>query len=295
MLVAAPLRVVAQGADALGEDRVVGGHRAAFAGRAEVLAGVEPEAAEASHRAGAAAAVVGAVRLRRVFDDRDAVAVGDREDGVHRRRLAVEMDRQDRLGARRDRRLESSRVEGAPPQVDVDEDRPRADVADRPGGGDEGHRHRDHLVAGTDVEGVEGEVERARAAVDGDRVRAAAVRREVAFEALDPGAEDEGRVVEHAGELVQQLGAQALDLGLEVDEGDAHGDGILRQAVTARAGRAGGRRRHPGRGERPAQRSGRSQRRHQSPSTRSTCAPSRPMAKRSTASVGKKCTWVSMV
>ena len=57
---------------------VVGDDDAALAVGAEVLAGIEAEAAGHADAAGAAALVLGAVRLAGVLDDGNAVAVGDR-------------------------------------------------------------------------------------------------------------------------------------------------------------------------------------------------------------------------
>ena len=56
--------------------------------------------------ADAAAVVFGAVRLGGVLDHDQAVLPGDLHDRVHVGRLAVEVDRHDGLGPRRDRRLD---------------------------------------------------------------------------------------------------------------------------------------------------------------------------------------------
>src|SRR5207244_12526142 len=95
--------------------------------RAEVLRGKEGEAAEVAERAGADAAELRADRLRRVLDDRDVVAAGDGVDLVHRRALAVEVDRHDRSRLRRDARLDLRRGEVVVVEDDVDEGRHRAE------------------------------------------------------------------------------------------------------------------------------------------------------------------------
>ena len=56
------------------EFRVVGDHRPALAVCAEILAGIEAEAAEIADGSGAAALVLRAVSLRRVLDDDEPVA-----------------------------------------------------------------------------------------------------------------------------------------------------------------------------------------------------------------------------
>ena len=96
--------VVAVEPEPVGEPVVVGRGEAALAGH-QVLRGVQAE-----HRrpelAGPAAAVRRAEGLRGVLDDREAVALGDRDERVHVGHEAVQVDGHDRLRARRDRRLD---------------------------------------------------------------------------------------------------------------------------------------------------------------------------------------------
>jgi len=66
--VAFALAVVAQHADAVGELRVVGGHRAAVGQGAEILGRVEAPRHRVAMRADAPAAPTRAVALRRVLD-----------------------------------------------------------------------------------------------------------------------------------------------------------------------------------------------------------------------------------
>ena len=87
------------------------------------------------------------VGLGGVLDDRDAAAAADLQERLHVGRLAVQVDRQDRPGPPRDLALDLAQVHRVGDRIDVDEDRRGPDVADRPGGGDEGHRDRDDLVA----------------------------------------------------------------------------------------------------------------------------------------------------
>ena len=88
---------------ALGERGVVGDDRAAVAERAEVLRRVEAERAGDADRADRPAVGRGEVRLAAVFDEREAVPRGDALERRHVGRLAVEVHRQDRARARRDR------------------------------------------------------------------------------------------------------------------------------------------------------------------------------------------------
>ena len=77
VIVPAVLSVVAEAADAGGDGVVIGDDRAGFAKGAEVLAGVEAEAADAADRADAAALMLGAVSLGGILDQRKAVSIGD--------------------------------------------------------------------------------------------------------------------------------------------------------------------------------------------------------------------------
>ena len=153
-----------------GELVVVGDERAAVAPAAEVLGRVEAEAAGVAERADAAAAVAGAVGLAGVLDHGDAAAGGrargsgpcrpvrpKRWTGITRGCAGVSACS-----------TISARDHGGL-GVDVDQDRGRADGADRLGGGDEGVGGDDHLVAGADPEAAQGELERRRAGGDADR------------------------------------------------------------------------------------------------------------------------------
>ena len=87
------------------------------------------------------------VGLAGVLDDDQAVAVGDRLDHVHVGHEAEQVDRADRPGSRRDRRLDPLRVDQVRVGLDVDEDRRGARVQDRVGRGRERVRDGDDLVA----------------------------------------------------------------------------------------------------------------------------------------------------
>ena len=71
---------------------------------------------------------------------------------VHRGRVAVEVHRHDRHGARRDRRRDRVRVEAEAARLDVDEDRLGADQAHGVRGGGERERRHDDLVARPDAQ-----------------------------------------------------------------------------------------------------------------------------------------------
>src|SRR6202035_2231693 len=77
-------------------------------------------------------------------------------------------------------------VEGA--GIDVDEHRTRAQVAENLGGRGESIRRGDNLVAGSDAERPQREVQRSGAMRKGDRVLGADILGEFAFEAFGLGA-----------------------------------------------------------------------------------------------------------
>src|SRR4029077_6516953 len=103
VVVAIGLAAVTQAFGQTRSGRIADGQRAAVAERAEVLGRVEAVGRGRTEAADRTPGAGGQVRLATVFDDREAVTLGDREDRRHVGRLPVEMHRHDRGGARRDR------------------------------------------------------------------------------------------------------------------------------------------------------------------------------------------------
>jgi hypothetical protein len=157
------------------------------AGRAEILGRVETEAAGVADRADppplAGDRAPGAVRLRRVLDERRAVPAGERDEPVEVGGLAVEMDGDDGL----DRPLREQRRGGVDVDrvvvADVHEQRRGAAPHDRLDGRGEREGDGEHRVAGADVERLQRELDRVRAVGDADDVRRAEVARELRLEA----------------------------------------------------------------------------------------------------------------
>ena len=205
MVVAGPLAVRAQQPDLVGDRRVVRHEPAAVAPGAEVLRGVEGEAAGVAHRARATAGEPGAVRLAGVLDDGDALGPRQLEDRVEVERAPVEMDGDHRARARRDRALDQLGRDERGARIDVDEARRRARQRDRLGGRDERVRRHDHLVAAADAERAQRQHQGFGARGDADGVRRAAVPRELLLEGLDLGAERERRAARDPLDLAQQL------------------------------------------------------------------------------------------
>ena len=119
---------------------------AAFAGR-HLLVRVEAEHRRRAVGTDRAALVLGAERLGRVLDQRQAVPFADRAQLVELARVAEHVDGHDRLRPRGDRRVDRGRVEVQRRRVDVREHRRRALEDEAVRRGDERDRRRDHLVA----------------------------------------------------------------------------------------------------------------------------------------------------
>ena len=186
----------------------------------EVLARVEAEAGRVAQGPGPASLPLRPVGLGGVLEDRKVVTSSDLVDGRHVRGVAVEVDGQDELRARRDRALEPLGIQGEGVGVDVDEDRRRPHQQDRLAGGDEGVGDGHDLVPGADAVGSERQVERVGAVGHRAGVGGAAEIGVFPLELLDVGPEDERRAREHTVDRRVDLRAQALELGLEVDHGD---------------------------------------------------------------------------
>ena len=160
------------------------------------------------------------MRLRGVFDHREVVAAGQRQQRVQVGRLTEQMDRDDGLRARGDRVRRLVDVDRAGQRVDVNEHRCGAGVPDGRHRGDKGEGHSDHLVARPDTGGQQSQVEGTRARVDRDTMVGTAIGRELLFEGGHVRPESEPA----AGEDVQDGGVDlVLDrgvLGLQIDQRD---------------------------------------------------------------------------
>ena len=220
VVVLLPTAVVAQHTQVLGHLRILGGHQPAVAVAAEVLAGEEAEGAGIAHAAGLLAADVGAEGLGTVLDDFEIMLVGNRLDGRHIRRLAEQVYRDDRLGLCGHGRLDLVRVDIEGLGIDIDEHRRGADVEDRLGGGDEGERGGDDLVAFADASGDQCQVQGVGAGGAADSMGTAQVGSGFFLEGTHVGAEDElGRFQCLQQALVDFIFNRVI-LTLEVDHWD---------------------------------------------------------------------------
>ena len=224
VLVLAALPEVAEHANRRVELLVVRGHGAGVAVRAEILARIEAEGGDVGERAATPPAVLGSVRLRRILDEPQAVALADSADRIRIARVTEEIDADDRLRSRRDggrREIDVQLAEA----VAVDEHRRRAEPDDREDRGDERVRRSDHLVAPSDLERVEGERECGGARGDADGVLDAAVGGPLAFEAPDLLAEDVLRGGDRVDHRTVDLLLDRRVLPLQIDELDRLGHG----------------------------------------------------------------------
>ena len=155
-----------------------------------------------------------AVRLAGVLDDREPVPLGDRGDRGHVRGQAEQVDRADRLRARRDRRLDPVSVDHVRVRLDVDEDRRRSGREDRTGGRVERVTDRDHLVTGSEPHAGVDDHQRDRPVGDRDRVADTDVLRPVRLELGDLRALGEHPAAQDVGD-----GGDLLFADIGTDEG----------------------------------------------------------------------------
>jgi hypothetical protein len=201
---------------------VVGRHEPAVAERAQVLAREEREASHRAHAAGGSIAITRADRLRRVLDDRRVGASRDLEHRIHIGAQAIQMDGNDRAGARRDRSGHRRRVDVEGERIDVDETRRRAKTHDRPRCREERERRGDHLVAGTDAERHERDDQRVGSRRHADGVSDADRGRDLVLQRLDLRTTDEALAVTDAGDRRKDVVAQRTVLLLQIEQRDVH-------------------------------------------------------------------------
>ena len=198
--------VVAQHAEAVGQLRVVGGHGAAVAHGAQVLAGVEAPGHGVAMRAQALALVARAVRLRAILQHLEAMLAGNGQNFVPMLcRLTVEMDREQHAGARRDGRLDAGGVDVEGALVRLHRHRRGAALADGQPGGDVGVAGHDDFVTRPDVHCAQGQMQGIQAVRRPPRMGGAAVGGVVGLEGIDLGAEDEPAGADHAGDRLVQF------------------------------------------------------------------------------------------
>jgi len=114
--------------------------------------------------------VLGTDGLRAVFNDRNAVLFPYGKQGVHVAHVAVEVDRDDRLGARGDGRFGAIRIDAPRIGQNIDKNRLCAKIGYGSGGGYPIGVGEDHFIAGPDSERRESYMQSSRATGGGDGV-----------------------------------------------------------------------------------------------------------------------------
>ena len=97
--------------------------------------------------------------------------MGNVHDRVHVARQAVDVDREDRFGARRDARFDQCWIDVVARRIDIDKDRNGALVENRLERPRKGEGGGDHFVTGLNTDRVERRVDGRRAGVEQNRVR----------------------------------------------------------------------------------------------------------------------------
>ena len=160
------------------------------------------------------------MRLAGVFDDDQVVATGDLPDGVHLGWLTVQVDRYDRLRARRHRGFEQLRIEVIVLGRDVDEHRIGARVGNREGSRSERVGRGDDFIAGAHAELPQRQVERVGSAGDGHTRSRPAIIGELFFELADFLTEYEARLPYHTLDGRHDFIDEFTALGFQIHEGN---------------------------------------------------------------------------
>ncbi len=145
--------------DALVEFLVVGGDQAALTAGGQVLDHVEADRVDVAEGGDRAAPVPRALRLGGVLHEVQPVLVGERAQCREVSGQPVQVDRDDRAGARGDRGLGRGRINGVGDRVDVDEDRHEQPPHHRDGRADERQRGYQDLGAGFQAERGQGQLQ----------------------------------------------------------------------------------------------------------------------------------------
>jgi len=205
-----------------GEGVVIGDQHPGVAEAPEVLRGEKAVGAECAEGARLSPAMGGSERLRGILDDGEPVFFRQGQDAVHVGGLSEKVHRDDGPGARRDEGGGGIDVEVEAVRARVGEDGSGPDAVDAAGGGKEGEGRTDHLVAGANAQGHQGEEKRVGARGDAERVPRAGEVAHRALECRDLAAQDVGSRAEDADEGLGEFGFEGKVLGLGVKKGDVH-------------------------------------------------------------------------
>jgi len=99
------------------------------------------------------------MRLGGILHDKQAVTPGKRSNVAHRRRVTIEVDRDDPPRFRSHAPLRRLRVDVQRSRQDIHQDRSRAAISDGVGRGDKGDGRNEHLVARLQPVGSQSEMQ----------------------------------------------------------------------------------------------------------------------------------------
>jgi hypothetical protein len=146
------------------------------------------------------------VSLRRVLEDCDSVRIRQFDKIRDRRRVPEDVNGQQGPGPFADHGLSGRRGHAPGVGIDVAEHRDRADHGNGLGGGEEGERGYDHLVARPHPKRTQRDCQGIGAIGDTDAVRCTDVARELRLEPLHFGSEDVAPTMENSALAVRNLG-----------------------------------------------------------------------------------------
>ena len=197
---------------------VIGEKRTALAVASKRLGRIKTRAGNVSDAAAFASMPSGSKTLRRIFDHSNPMTVGDGIDRIIVGHLTKETHWQKSLGARSDGSLDAIHGDVEIQRIDIDKNRPRADLEHHLGGADPSEGNCEHLVAGADPESAQRDLQTIRATRDRDRMATSDEAGQMPFQLLDLGAHDETAVLQHAVDAVVDGVFEFPVLSLEVDE-----------------------------------------------------------------------------
>ena len=160
-------------------------------------------------------------RLGGVFHQRDAARPGDLGQGHGVDGLAEQVYGDDGLRGRSDQRRHVLRIDIERLRIDVGKNRPGAKPRDRAGRGEERETRQDHLVAGGNVQGHQGQQQGVAARGAADGVFRLAVDGQLLFELRDLRPEHESAAIADPAECGEDFCLQSRVLASQVQERNA--------------------------------------------------------------------------
>ena len=163
----------------------------------EGLGGIKTGAGNRRHTATSASVLRRAKTLRGILDHRQVVFCGNGIDGVIIRHLAEKTHRHERLGGGRDGCLDLVHGDIEIQRINIHKDRFRPNERNGFGGADPCERHRDHLIARTDLQRPKSDLQTVGAARHGDGVFASHISPQSRLQLRHLGTMNKLAVIQH--------------------------------------------------------------------------------------------------